>query len=177
MNEKKIVIICSAVILLLSIDGLYKKYSADNYKKSSLFLYDRPLIDWVKENTPKNAQFLIPPYFYSWQGTGRPAFYDPNIINTASYNKAYIMDAIKRFQILMSINLKDINLEEPPKMEIERTWSASSFQREKYDAMMEDNILEIKKSYGIKYFITSSKNNYSFPIVYQNNKYKIYNLD
>lgn len=177
MKDKKFVIICSIILFLLSLNGLYRKYNGENYKESSLYRYDRPLMDWVRGNTTESATFLIPIYFHSWQGTKRPAFYDANIINGASYNKAYIMDAIKRFQILMDINLKDANLEKLLKWETSKTWSANSFQKERYDNLTESRILEIKGNYGIKYFITSSVRSYSFPIVYQNDKYRVYDLD
>ncbi len=177
MNDKKVVIICSIILFLLSLNGLYRKYTGENYKESSLYRYDRPLMEWVRGNTPENAIFLIPIYFHSWQGTKRPAFYDANIINGASYNKVYIMDAIKRFQILMDVNLKDVSLEKLLKWETSKTWSANSFQRERYDNMTEDRITEIKGNYGMKYFITASERRYPFPVVYQNDKYRIYNLN
>lgn len=185
MNDKKhvvsegnlMVIVYGAILIFLSLIGLHGKYNVEDYKKSAWFQYDKLLIEWVRGHTTEDANFLIPIYFHSWQATGRPAFYDANIINGASYNKAYIMDAIKRFQILMDVNLKDMNLEEPPKAEFQTTWSSASFQRERYDSLSEGKILEIRNKYDIKYFVASSERNYSFPIVYQNDRYKVYALD
>lgn len=176
MSDRKMVVIYGAILIFMSLIGLHRKYNTEDHKESMYFGYDKPLVEWVKGHTPENASFLIPMYFTSWQGTKRPAFYDPNIINAASYNKVYIMDAVKRFQILMDVNLKDVNLEGPPEMELQATWSSSSFQNERYDSLTEDRILEIKKNYSIDYFVASSKKDYSFPVIYQNDKYKIYVL-
>ena len=185
MNDEKhvvsegnpMVMVCGAILIFLALIGLHRKYNVEDYKMSALFQYDKPLMEWARGHTPEDANFLIPIYFHSWQAAGRPAFYDANIINAASYNKAYIMDAIKRFQILMDVNLKDMNLEEPPKAELQTTWSVGSFQRERYDSLAEHKIMEIKNSYGINYFVTSSEKKYSFPVVYQNDRYKVYALD
>jgi hypothetical protein len=166
-----------AILAVLFLGGLSRKYSAENFKESALYLYDRPLIKWARESTPEEANFLIPIYFHSWQGTKRPAFYDVNIINAASYNKTFIMDAIERFQVLMGVNLKDIDVEKPPGAENYGGWSADVFQRERYDSLSEGKILEIKANYNINYFITSSEKRYSFPIVYQNARYRVYSLD
>ena len=91
--------------------------------------------------------------------------------------KVYMMDAIRRFQILMDVNLKNLDMDEPLPNETIMPWSSSRLLKEKYDNITEDILIRINDEYKAKYFITSSKKDYPFPIVYQNKLYKLYRLD
>lgn len=174
---KAVTIFLVLVVVAICGIGINKKYQAGDFKTSPRFLCDKTVMEWARHNTPDDAVFLIPTYFHAWMESRRPAFYDPNIINAASYNKVYMMDAIDRFQTIMEVDIKSMAVDEPTKQEIQRDWSASHYQREKYDSLDERKILEMKKKYGISYFVTSSPRKYSFPLVYRNELYAVYKLN
>jgi activator of 2-hydroxyglutaryl-CoA dehydratase len=172
--NKAVTIFLVLIVVAVCIIGLNKKYRVGDFKTSPRFLYDKTLMEWVRHNTSDDAVFLVPTYFHAWMESHRPAFYDPNIINAASYNKVYMMDAIDRFQTLMEVDIKSMKIDEPTRQEVQRDWSAGHYQKEKYDSLDERKVLEIKKKYGISYFVTSSPRKYSFPLVYKNELYAVY---
>lgn len=176
MNEQRFKTIGFIIILLCSMAGFMKKFHEKDPFLSSVNNYERPVVEWVKKNTPPDARFIIPIYFYWWQGTRRDAFYDVNIINGASYNKQFIMEAIKRFEIQMGINLKDIKLTGPPPMENDGHWNADAELKRLYDSLPPERIKLIKSQYGAGYFLTASKKKYNFPVLFKNDIYTLYRL-
>jgi len=173
---KAVTVVLVLMIICASVIGLNKKYGVGDFKTSPRFLYDKTLMEWVRQNTPDDAIFLTPTYFHAWQESRRPALYDPNIINAASYNKVYMMDTINRFQAIMDVDIKSMKIDQPVKQENQRDWSAGHYQKEKYDSLDERKILEIRDKYGVSYFVTSSPTRYSFPLVYKNELYAVYLL-
>jgi len=175
--EKKAVV-CGVILIMLSASGLYIKYKGENYKNSNVYLYDRPLAAWVKNNTLKTDEFLIPLTFYAWQESKRPVFYDKNVINAASYNKAFMMAAIKRFQVLMGLNLKKLSESEIDAISpIGKSWGGmNAYFTKKYNSLSEEDVRNISRDYNVKYFVTGSDKDYSFPVVYDIKKYRIYKL-
>ncbi len=175
--NRAISILFVAIILCVAMVGVINKYSQADFKNSTLFLYDKSLMKWARENTAEDALFLIPTYFHAWQESHRATFYDPNIINAASYNKVYMNETMARFQVLMGIDLKNADIKAPRKQEVQRDWSAGHYQREKYDELTETKVLEMGRKYNIEYFVASSTKKYSFPIVYRNKMYTVYVLN
>ncbi len=47
---------------------------------------------------------------------------------------------------------------------------------DRYDNMSEENVVFLGKKFNIRYFVTASKKHYSFPIVYKNRKYIVYEI-
>ncbi|OHD69356.1 MAG: hypothetical protein A2W19_05450 [Spirochaetes bacterium RBG_16_49_21] len=176
MNDQRFKAIGFIIILLCFMAGIMKKFNEKDSFTSFVNNYERPVVEWVKKNTPPDARFIIPIYFYWWQGTRRDAFYDVNIINGASYNKQFIMEAIKRFQIQMGINLKEMDLTGIPPMEINTRWNADSELKKLYDSLPPERIQLIKSQYGAGYFLTASKKKYNFPVLFKNEIYTLYRL-
>lgn len=173
------IIVFNTVLIILSVVGFNRQYRIEDFRQTPLYQYETPMKEWVKDHTPKEARFLVPPYLNSWFDTSRYTFYDANIINSASYNKAFIMDAIKRFQVFMDIDLKGMTEKEMNEISpLNENWGKRyEFLNKRYDNLSEERILEFRDNYNIDYFVTASEKKYTFPVVYQNKKFSIYKLN
>lgn len=167
-----------SVLITLSVIGFSRLYAMDDFKNNVIFKYEMPMKEWVKRNTPKEARFLIPLYINGWFDTNRYSFYDVNIINDASYNKSFLMDAIKRFQILTDFDLENMTESEMSEISpLTPDWGKRrDVLKKKYDEMSVQKILEFRDKYNIDFFITSSCREYPFQVVYQNKAFKIYKI-
>ena len=177
--ERERVIVFNTVLIILSVVGLNRQYRVEDFRQTPLYQYEMPMKEWVKDHTPKEARFLVPPYLNSWFTTSRYTFYDANIINNASYNKAFIMDAIKRFQVFMDIDLKGMTEKEMNEISpLSEDWpKRHTVFNGRYDNLSEERILKFRDNYNIGYFVTASDKKYTFPVVYQNKKFSIYKLN
>lgn len=166
------------VLIALSVIGFKRLYAMDDFKDNIIFKYEMPMKEWVKLNTPKDAKFLIPLYINSWFDTNRYSFYDVNIINDASYNKSFLMDAIKRFEILTGLDLKNMTEAEMSEISpLTEDWGKrNDVLKKRYNEMPVQKILEFRDKYNIDFFITSSGIEYPFHVVYQNKAFKIYKI-
>jgi hypothetical protein len=165
-------------LLMITFMGLSGKYRGADFKQTDVWCYERPMKLWVKANTAEGDKFLIPLYINSWQSTKRPALYDVNVINAASYNKAFIGEAMEGFQALTGINLKTITEKEMEEISPLKGdwWRRMVRLNENYDNLSTERILALRDNYGIKYFVTASQKSYEFPVVYENGRYIIYEV-
>lgn len=166
------------ILLTITFVGLCEKYKGADHRQTDIWRHERPMKIWVKYNMAEEDKFLIPPYVNSWQSTKRPCLYDVNVINAASYNKAFMADAIEGFQALTGIDLKTITEEEMNEISpLNEDWSRrNTILDERYDNLSTERIIKLRDDYDIGYFVTSSKKIYTFPIVFRNEKFTIYDI-
>jgi len=184
-NEKKVNIkyertelFYTFFLLIIAFVGLCEKYKGADLKQTDFWLNEKPMKIWVKYNMAEEDKFLIPPYVNSWQSTKRPCLYDVNVINAASYSKAFMADAIEGFQALTGIDLKTITEEEMNEISpLNEDWSRrNTILDERYDNLSTERIIKLRDDYDIGYFVTASKKIYAFPVIYKNAKYTIYDI-
>ncbi len=173
-----VTVLLTGVFVFLSYVGLERAYGLEDYRNNIIYKYEMPMKDWVRVHTPGDSKFLIPFYINSWFDTNRYAFYDVNIANNASYNKVYIMEAIRNFEILMNIDLKRMSKAEMNKISpLDGRWGArNDYFKRFYDNLSENRVLQFHRDFGIDYFVTGSRKRYPFTVVYCNDEFIIYRL-
>jgi hypothetical protein len=178
LYEKGRGIVFNVILIALSAIGLYREYSLGDFKETPYYQYEKPMKEWVINNTSREDRFLIPLSINSWSDTNRYAFYDVNIINNASYNKVFIMEAIKRLQILVDLDLKNMTEKEMSEISpLNGDWTKRhTVFNARYNNLSEERLLKFRDDYDIDYFVTTSDTQYTFPIVFKNKGFRIYRL-
>ncbi len=115
---------------------------------------------WIKDNTPEDKIFIVPPWDLEFAiRAQRPQFVDFKIPVS---NKIFEWE--ERIRILNKGK---------PVTGLREMWNEL---RENYPRLLSREIIHIKENYGAHFFISFSHWLYDFPIIYENNTYRLYRL-
>ena len=137
-----------------------QKIYSDNYYEIIKTKYDA--FNYIKENTPKDSIFLIPPNYYDFRLIAQRAVVVD--IFGLMYYDLYAQEYYERMMIATNNRLSG-NYEFDSYKETE----------EGYYSLKELQIINISRRYNVS-FVLSKNKNLTFPIIYDNEDFIIYDV-
>jgi len=129
---------------------------------------------WAKQNTPKNATFLVPPYLWDFYDvewrviSERSAFVTLSELLEAAFEPNYINSWISRFDIVAPGARTQFHGD---------FFANKKITRDAFIQLSEQQIKEIAQKNSLRYLVTETGvPRYTFPIIYSNSGFIIYAL-
>lgn len=149
----------------------YAYYSSDSNRSSIPYKSFKEACLWIKNNTPAQAAFFHPTYIKIFRLLSeRQGFVAEKVDgNMALYSRKFAKIFVKRFSDIH----KGLTYDESP-MENNKLYEVL---RERYLSLSEMNIDELKSMYpGYNYFLTESSHALNYPILFENQFLRLYNI-
>lgn len=151
-------------IVVLGISDYFKAYSDESI---GILESAKDLQLWIKNNTPRNSFLLVPPVSVNWENySERAAFMTYNAIAASSYN-SNLAGMIKG--ILVDY-VGDLSKYTTPK-------ELKNSMIDVYNIMNSDKVLYLANKYNLTHMITDTRRNIDMPIIYQNDKFRVYRIE
>jgi len=136
-------------------------------KEWHTFLFARKLSDiekielWIKENTPKDSVFIIPPWEMSFfLKAQRSQFVSFKYVPA----NQMILEWKERMETLNRGRIRKVG------------WGILQELRENYPKLTEKEVIQIKEKKVADYFLTTSDVHLNLELVHENNSYRLYGL-
>jgi hypothetical protein len=123
----------------------------------------RHMYQWIKTHLPHNAIVMIPPLeerFYV--GAERAQFV------SYKHSPQSEEDILEWYERIVLLN----NSQSFHDFEVD--WTSLA---EQYDRLPASNLLHIRSKYDVGYYVTAAGRDLSFPVVYRNDRYVVYQID
>jgi len=128
---------------------------------------------WVKNNTPKDTVFIVPPYLlglYSldWRVISeRTPIVTLSEIGEAAFEPNYIGYWERRFNDVVPEALTKFK---------GNFFENISIIKKTYKSLSEEQVKHLSKKYNASYFVTEKSTRYNFPIVYEDESFYLYKI-
>lgn len=129
---------------------------------------------WAKKNTPIESVFIVPPTLWWFYNTEWRVISERSIIASFSdileiaFLPSYTKKWIPRFNMIAPNTLDKFNGD---------IFNNYKIVSKSYNSLSKQNIINIARKYNASYFISERSNRYDFPVIYQNAKFIIYQLN
>ena len=128
---------------------------------------------WVKDHTPKHSVFLVPPYVNGFRAFSKRSTIIERLDGTASHWR-------KGFEKIWTERLQDLGYEGTfPRIGFDgmREDDPSTVRaRSIYASINDEKIRHLQKKYTIDFVVVEDYHHLPFPVVFQNDDFKIYQV-
>lgn len=164
----KIAAVCFVCIIILFVNPGYSSFQNEkeyyNFPFNKGTFPEQDISLQAKRLTDKNALFIQPCSFSALKYYGERA----SVVDykALTHRKGFIIEWAQRFQDVYQINFDT----DPSGL------NTTAFADSQFKNLSESDILALQKKYDINYVLTFSDVYYIFPLIAENEKYKIYQL-
>jgi len=172
-NERRMALLLTSWVFLVGTVSFFNRLQTTKNVKNALidspYRELRQVADWASTNTPIDTVFLIDPelehfrslakrpVFVTWKDAAAMLWYRPFVKNWVERMNALGLDITKSQEVLNNQAFR---------VKISRF----------YDNLSDRDVNKIKANYSIRYWLVPIKKASSFPVVFQNRKFKILKL-
>lgn len=172
-NSGHLGVFLSLIVLIFGIRAFQVRIAKVPTVRGALFARPDPLVEqvatWANANTPVDAMFLINPTWETFRALSkRPVFVTIKDGSAILWDRTYVTDWVERLRALGF----DININR-------RAMNKQVFNEELnrlYLKLRDPHVRILKKRFPIRYWVVSVKRPSAFPTVFQNQQYKVLDL-
>ncbi|MCL1465566.1 DUF6798 domain-containing protein [Argonema galeatum] len=172
-NERRLALLLTSWVFLVGTGAFLSRFQNTRNVKDALiespYTELRQIADWASKNTPLDAVFLVDPELEHFRSLSkRPVFVTWKDSSAMLWYRPYVKDWVERMRLLGFDITKSQEILDNEAFRVK----LSSF----YNNLSDADVSKIQINYSIRYWVVSAKKTSSFPVIFQNRKFKILNL-
>lgn len=165
LNREGPVLVTIAIIILIIVKPIYQlRFEYKDFEKRNRATDSRHVLEWIAENTPKKAVFLVDPTILHFYVYAQRAMFVSFI--HVPQSAADILEWYQRIKLCNANRLPE-----------KSGFDSREELRTNFYSLDENQIRQIANSYGISYYLGSPQQRLPFDQVYRNSYYTLYKVN